>query len=101
MPARGSSGSRRVAANYLTQATDGRRCRLVGREAIDVLHAGNGGSGQLRPGWMAESGVPAEVAGTCLAHLPKSRVVQAYQRSDLLERHADVLQVWSHYVTKR
>ena len=42
--------------------------------------------------WMAESGVPAEVAEACLAHIPKSRVVQAYQRFDLLERRAGVLQ---------
>ena len=51
--------------------------------------------------WMAESGVPAEVAEACLAHVPKSRVVQAYQRSDLLERRAEVLQAWSDYVTPR
>ncbi len=47
--------------------------------------------------WMAESGIPAEVAEACLAHVPKSRVVQAYQRSDLLERRAEVLQAWSEY----
>ena len=51
--------------------------------------------------WMAESGVPAEVAEACLAHLPRSRVVQAYQRSDLLERRAEVLQAWCDYVTQR
>ncbi len=50
--------------------------------------------------WMAETGVPAEVAEACLAHVPKSRVVQAYQRSDLLERRAKVLQEWSNYVTQ-
>ena len=49
--------------------------------------------------WMAESGVPAEVAEACLAHVPRSQVVQAYQRSDLLERRAEVLQAWSRYVT--
>ena len=49
--------------------------------------------------WMAESGVPAEVAEACLAHVPRSQVVQAYQRSDLLERRAEVLQAWSDYVT--
>ena len=49
--------------------------------------------------WMAESGVPAEVAEACLAHVPRSKVVQAYQRSDLLERRAEVLQAWSDYVT--
>jgi len=51
--------------------------------------------------WMAESGVPAEVAEACLAHVPRSKVVQAYQRSDLLERRAEVLQEWSEYVTRR
>ena len=48
--------------------------------------------------WMAESGVPAEVAEACLAHVPRSRVVQAYQRSDLLERRAEVMQAWSDYL---
>ena len=48
--------------------------------------------------WMAESAVPAEVAEACLAHVPRSKVVQAYQRSDLLERRAEVLQAWSEYV---
>ncbi|MCY3599389.1 MAG: tyrosine-type recombinase/integrase [Gemmatimonadetes bacterium] len=50
--------------------------------------------------WMAETGVPAEVAEACLAHVPKSRVVQAYQRSDLLARRAEVMQAWSSYVTR-
>ncbi len=50
--------------------------------------------------WMAESGVPAEVAEACLAHVPKSKVVQAYQRSDLLERRAEVLEAWDGYVTQ-
>ena len=48
--------------------------------------------------WMAESGVPAEVAEACLAHVPRSKVVQAYQRSDLLERRSEVMQAWSDYV---
>lgn len=51
--------------------------------------------------WMAETGVPAEVAEACLAHVPRSRVVRAYQRSDLLERRAEVMQAWSEYVTPR
>ena len=49
---------------------------------------------------MAETGVPAEVAEACLAHVPRSLVVQAYQRSDLLDRGADVLQAWGEYVTR-
>ena len=51
--------------------------------------------------WMAESGVPSKVAEACLAHVPRSRVVQAYQRSDLLERRAEVMQAWCDYVTQR
>ena len=49
--------------------------------------------------WMAEAGVPAEVAEACLAHVPRSQVVQAYQRSDLLARRARVLQDWSDYIS--
>ena len=49
--------------------------------------------------WMAESGISADVAEACLAHVPRSKVVQAYQRSDLLERRAEVLQAWNDYVT--
>ena len=49
--------------------------------------------------WMAESGVPAEVAEAYLAHVPRSQVVQAYQRSDLLERRAEVLQAWCDYIS--
>ena len=48
--------------------------------------------------WMAESGVPAEVAEACLVHLPRVQVVQAYQRSDLLERLTEVMQAWSDYL---
>jgi len=47
---------------------------------------------------MAESGIPAEVAEACLAHVPKSQVVQAYQRSDLLARRAEVMQGWGDYI---
>ncbi len=49
--------------------------------------------------WMAESGVSAEVAEACLAHVPRSQVVQAYQRSDPLTRRAEVLQGWSDYIS--
>ena len=48
--------------------------------------------------WMAETGVPAEVAEACLAHVPRSQVVQAYQRSDLLTRRAEVMQAWGEYL---
>ena len=48
--------------------------------------------------WMPEAGIPAEVAEACLAHVPRSQVVPAYQRSDLLTRWAEVMQAWSSYV---
>ena len=40
--------------------------------------------------WMADSG-EVEVAEACHSHLPSSRVVQAYQRSDFLDCRAEVL----------
>ena len=40
------------------------------------------------------AGVPAEVAEACLAHVPRRQVVQAHQRSNLLERRAEVTQAW-------
>ncbi len=49
---------------------------------------------------VVEPGIPAEVAEPCLAHVPRSQVVQAYQRSDLLGRRAEVMQEWSNYLTK-
>lgn len=42
--------------------------------------------------------VPAQVVEACLAHVPRSQVVQAYQRSHLPERRAEVLQVWGDCV---
>ena len=72
--------------------------RVLRRAGVDsTLH----GFRSSARSWMAETGVPAEVAEACLAHVPKSRVVQAYQRSDLLERRAEVLQAWCDYVTRR
>ena len=70
--------------------------RVLGRAGVaSTLH----GFRSSARSWMAESGVSAEVAEACLAHVPRSRVVQAYQRSDLLERRAEVLQDWNDYVT--
>ena len=70
--------------------------RVLGRAGVDsTLH----GFRSSARSWMAETGVPAEVAEACLAHVPNSRVVQAYQRSDLLERRAEVLRAWGNYLT--
>ena len=69
--------------------------RVLRRAGVDsTLH----GFRSSARSWMGESGVPAEVAEACLAHVPRSQVVQAYQRSDLLERRAEVLQAWSDYI---
>ena len=50
---------------------------------------------------MTKTGVPPEVAEACLAHVPKSQVVQAYQRSNLLTRRAEVWQAWSDHIDQR
>ena len=47
--------------------------------------------------WCAESGVDREVAEAALAHSVKG-VEGVYQRSDLLERRAEVMQRWSQVV---
>lgn len=48
--------------------------------------------------WAAENGVPDIVAEKCLMHSTGSAVVQAYQRSDLLEQRRDVMQRWADAV---
>ena len=40
--------------------------------------------------WMADTGVPFELAEACLAHQVGNAVVQAYQRSSMLERRRPV-----------
>lgn len=48
--------------------------------------------------WAAENGVPDVVAEKCLMHATGSAVVQAYQRSDLLEQRREVMQAWADAV---
>ena len=48
---------------------------------------------------MADQGVEFELAEACLAHQVGNAVVQAYQRSSMLERRRPVLAAWSDYVT--
>lgn len=48
--------------------------------------------------WMAENGVPEDVAEACLAHASGSAVRRAYQRSELLEQRRPVMQAWCDYV---
>lgn len=48
--------------------------------------------------WCAETGVPDTVAEKCLMHSTGNAVVQAYQRSDLLEQRREVMQRWADAV---
>lgn len=48
--------------------------------------------------WCAETGVPDIVAEKCLMHSTGNAVVQAYQRSDLLEQRREVMQKWADAV---
>jgi hypothetical protein len=47
--------------------------------------------------WMADQGVPFELAEAALAHTVGNAVVQAYQRSSMLERRRPVL-AWAAFV---
>jgi integrase len=49
--------------------------------------------------WMADQGVAFELAEAALAHQVGNAVVQAYQRSSMLERRRPVLQKWADFVT--
>ena len=48
--------------------------------------------------WCADTAVPREVAEACLAHVVKG-VEGAYQRSDLLNARAQIMERWAHYLT--
>lgn len=48
--------------------------------------------------WCAEQGVDQVIAEKCLMHNSESKVVQAYQRSDLLEQRRPVMQKWADFV---
>jgi hypothetical protein len=49
--------------------------------------------------WCADTGRPAELAKSALAHLPASVVVQAYQRSDLLDARRGLMAEWAAFLT--
>lgn len=48
--------------------------------------------------WMADRGVPFEVAEACLSHVAGSTVSRAYQRSDYFEARRSVIADWSAFV---
>jgi hypothetical protein len=47
---------------------------------------------------MGDHGVPFEVAEACLAHAPGDSVVQAYNRTTMLERRRPVMADWGRFV---
>ena len=51
--------------------------------------------------WAADQGIAFEVAEQCLAHTVGSAVVQAYQRSSMLERRRPVMDAWASFVTPK
>lgn len=51
--------------------------------------------------WCAENGVPDILAEKSLMHATGNAVVQAYQRSDLLEQRREVMQKWADAVCPR
>ena len=48
--------------------------------------------------WMADQGVAFELAEACLAHQVGNAVVQAYQRSSMLERRRPIMSAWADFV---
>jgi integrase len=50
--------------------------------------------------WCADKGVAFEVAEQCLAHTVGNAVIQAYQRSSMLERRRPVMQAWANYLSE-
>ena len=50
--------------------------------------------------WAADTGCPAEVAEECLGHVNPNKVESAYQRSDMYQRRAALMQAWATYVAE-
>ena len=48
---------------------------------------------------MADNGVEFELAKSCLAHAVGNAVVQAYQRSSMLERRRPIMRAWADFLT--
>lgn len=69
---------------------------LLRRMGIDVTVHGFRSSARS---WMADQGVAFELAESALAHTVGNSVVQAYQRSSMLERRRPLMQSWSDFVT--
>jgi integrase len=49
--------------------------------------------------WMADNGVEFELAEACLAHAVGNAVVQAYQRSSMIERRRPIMKAWANWLS--
>jgi integrase len=50
--------------------------------------------------WCADTGKPADAAEAALAHTPGSKVVAAYQRSDLLDQRRPLMTEWADFLNQ-
>lgn len=50
--------------------------------------------------WCAETGKPSDIAEAALAHTPGGKVIQAYQRGDLLDRRRALMTQWATFCAK-
>jgi integrase len=50
--------------------------------------------------WAQDLGEPADLAEVALAHVPASKVLAAYARSDMLEARRGLMQRWAAFLTK-
>ena len=85
----GSRPRRPVSPTALTMAL-----RRLGAGAFTV----HGFRAAMRS-WAADNGVEFELAEQCLAHAVGNSVVQAYQRSSMIERRRPVMQRWADFLT--
>ena len=68
---------------------------LLRRLGIDATVHGMRASART---WMADQGVPFEIAEAALAHTVGNAVVAAYQRSSMLELRRPILQRWADFI---
>ena len=69
---------------------------LLRRMGIDATVHGFRSSARS---WMADQGVAFELAEACLAHQVGNAVVQAYQRSSMLERRRPIMSAWAQFLS--
>ena len=69
---------------------------LIRRMGIDATVHGFRSSARS---WMADTGVPFELAESALAHTVGNAVVQAYQRSSMFDRRRPLMEDWAKFLS--